>query len=327
MAGGELLSELVRAHFADESTRFDTILNQVIAAEARAGHTQVAHRLRELRDAGAAPHVDPDRRLSRAIPLARTTKPLGEVVEIGYSDVHLRDLILDPTLMGRLETLIVEQRKRVLLEEHGLKPRRKVLLHGPPGTGKTMTAYALAGELGLPVARVRLEVLFSRYLGETASTLAEIFAEAGRLRAVYLFDEFDALGSQRTETGDVGEMRRIVSTFLQLLDADKSESIFVAATNVASHLDGALFRRFDDVLEYERPTEASREILLSRGLRASRFSKAAVSRLAALAADLSLADMAAAIDEARKAAVLDGRSSAMESEIRSALINKSPRKF
>lgn len=325
MAGGELLSELVRAHFADESTRFDNILNQVIAAEARAGHSQVAQRLRQLRDAGVATPVDPAKRLSRAIPLARTTKPLGEVVEIGYSDVHLRDLILNPELTGRLETLVIEQRKKSLLEEHGLRPRRKVLLHGPPGTGKTMTAYALAGELGLPIARVRLEVLFSRYLGETASTLAEIFAEAGRLRAVYLFDEFDALGSQRTDSGDVGEMRRIVSTFLQLLDADASDSIFVAATNIASSLDGALFRRFDDVLEYGAPTEKARELLLSRGLRASRFSKSAISRLASLAAHLSLADLSAAINEARKAAVLDGRSSATEAEVRSAIANKSVR--
>ena len=123
-----------------------------------------------------------------------------------------------------------------------------------------MAAHAIAGELRLPIIRVRLEVIFSRYLGETAATLTEIFAEAARTRGVYLFDEFDALGCTRLDDNDIGEVKRIVTTFLQLLDTpDESNSILVAATNVGASLDRALFRRFDDVLELEGPTPARQQ--------------------------------------------------------------------
>ena len=131
-----------------------------------------------------------------------------------------------------------------------------------------MAAHAIAGELRLPIIRVRLEVIFSRYLGETAATLTEIFAEAARTRGVYLFDEFDALGRTRLDDNDIGEVKRIVTTFLQLLDTpDESNSILVAATNVGASLDRALFRRFDDVLELEGPTPAQAAELLGRLMR------------------------------------------------------------
>ena len=322
MAAGELLSALVRAHFDEESAKFTTILNQVIAAEARAGHSQVAQRLRDLRDSAPSKDNLSFNKPGRAIPLARTAKSLDEIIEVGYSEVRLRDLILSPSLKNRLETLVVEQRQKTLLEEHGLQARRRVLLHGPPGTGKTMSAYAIAGELGLPIARVRLEVLFSRYLGETASTLNDIFNEATRLRAVYLFDEFDALGSPRTDSGDVGEMRRIVGTFLQLLDADRSDSIFVAATNIPSRLDAALFRRFDDIIEYDSPSRDGRFELLTRALRASRLPKSALQKLANTAEPLSLADLTSATNDARKSAVLSGQIEVTEEDVAKAIVER-----
>nr|WP_225954520.1 ATP-binding protein [Kibdelosporangium phytohabitans] len=190
------------------------------------------------------------------------------------------------------------------LIEHGLAPRRRLLLHGPPGCGKTMAAHALAGELALPLARVRLEVLFSRYLGETAATLTDIFDHISRVRAVYLFDEFDALGKHRGDEFDVGEAKRVVGTFLQLLDADDSDSLIVAATNLGGALDHALLRRFDDVLEFPPPTEESIAVLLRRLLRSVPVDDDAVRRLARLARGLSFADVRVAVDSARKAAIL-----------------------
>nr|WP_246226884.1 ATP-binding protein [Rathayibacter agropyri] len=224
--------------------------------------------------------------------------------------------------MSRIERIVVEQRKKGLLEEHGLRPRRKVLLHGPPGTGKTLTAAALAGELKLPFARVRLEVLFSRYLGETASTLNDIFSEASRVKGVYLFDEFDALGSQRLDSSDIGEMRRIVGTFLQLLDSDGSESIFVAATNIPANIDGALFRRFDDIIEYQGPDHDARVQLIRRMTRSEKLPISALKELAATAKLSSLADLTAAVNEARKTALLAGRTEVTANEIADAIAER-----
>lgn len=128
---------------------------------------------------------------------ARAPRDLEHLLSVRYTDARLSDLVLSRENHRALRRLITEQRAVDTLAQHGLHPRRRLLLHGPPGCGKTMAAHAIAGELRLPIIRIRLEVIFSRYLGETASTLAEIFAKASRVRGVYLFDEFDALGRTR----------------------------------------------------------------------------------------------------------------------------------
>lgn len=297
MATGELIAELVRAHYADDRARFGNLVNQVIAAESRAGHVRLAERLRQLRAAQ-------DQVPKRATALARPPRELSDVLSVEYSKVRLRDVVLGPAERATLERYVVEQRAAELLSQHGLSARRRLLLHGPPGSGKTLTAHALAGELSLPLARVRLEVLFSRYLGETAAALTDVFAHAARVRGVYLFDEFDALGRTRLADNDVGEMKRVVTTFLQLLDADPSDSVFVAATNIGGDLDPALFRRFDDVLELADPTPEQAAELLARLLRLP--PRRRPKGLAEAARGLSFADIRAAVDDARKDAVLSG---------------------
>lgn len=298
MANAEYLAELVRAHYAGDDRRFSNLLNQVIAAESRAGHSRFAERLRELRVEGTRAEAA----TARATPLARAPRDLERLLSVCYSDVKLSDIVLSLRNRQALERFVIEQRRSEDLAEHGLQPRRRLLLHGPPGCGKTMTAQALAGELKLPLIRVRLEVVFSKYLGETASTLADVFAEAARVRGVYLFDEFDALGRTRLDESDVGEMKRVVTTFLQLLDADTSPSLMVAATNTYKSLDHALFRRFDDVLELPAPTQKERGELLNRYMRMWKIK--ADENLIEAAAGLSFADVRAAVEDAYKDAVL-----------------------
>jgi SpoVK/Ycf46/Vps4 family AAA+-type ATPase len=297
MANAEYLTELVRAHYSGDARRFSNLLNQVIAAESRAGHSRLAERLRELRIEGTRPDAS-----AKATPLARAPRNLEQILSVGYSETKLADLVLAPEARTSLERYVIEQRKAQALADHGLKPRRRLLLHGPPGCGKTMTAQALAGELKLPLIRVRLEMVFSKYLGETASTLSDVFAEALRMRGVYLFDEFDALGRTRLDDNEVGEIKRVVTTFLQLLDADDSDSLLVAATNTGHTLDTALFRRFDDVLELPEPTEVQRRELLSRLLRAWRMKPA--DNTVADTVGLSFADIRAAVEDAHKDAIL-----------------------
>lgn len=313
MANAELLSELVRAHYDGDQRRFGSLLNQIIASESRAGHVQVAERLRDLR-VRAEDQPPP---AARPTPLARAPRDLENLLSVGYSEVQLSDLVLSAENHFALRRIISEQRASDALAEHGLRPRRRLLLHGPPGCGKTMAARALAGELRLPIIRVRLEVVFSRYLGETAATLTDIFAEAARVRGIYLFDEFGALGRTRLDGNDVGEVKRVVTTFLQLLDADDSASILVAATNAGTSLDRALLRRFDDVLELACPTPGQAAELLTRLTRFFRPGPDDTTLQAA--AGLSFADIHAAVHDARKKAILDHRDTPAPAEVRDML--------
>lgn len=187
-----------------------------------------------------------------------------------------------------------------------------------------MAAYAIAGELRLPIIRVRLEVVFSRYLGETAATLTDVFSEADRVRGVYLFDEFDALGRTRLDDNDVGEIKRIVTTFLQLLDTtDDTCSVLVAATNVGASLDKALFRRFDDVLELPGPTLAQAVELLNRLMR--QWNEQPDEQTLQAAGGLSFADIHAAIDDVRKENILSSRTTPHPDEVRHTLLARSER--
>lgn len=313
MAAAELITELVRAHTQGDERRWRNLLAQLIAAESRAGHTRQAARLRELLTE-ARQQAD-DRDASRPIQLARAPRDLADVLEVRYSDASLQELVLPQHLQSRLQRVLDEQRMAHRLAEHDLSARRRLLLHGPPGCGKTMAAHALAGELHLPLARVRLELLFNRYLGETAATLTDIFAEIRRVRAVYLFDEFDALGRHRSDEFDIGEAKRVVGTFLQLLDADESDSLIVAATNLGGALDPALLRRFDDVLEFPTPTRETLTTLLKRLLRTRNIASVELNALAEHASGLSFAQVKAAIDSARKGAILADRESPSAEEI------------
>jgi SpoVK/Ycf46/Vps4 family AAA+-type ATPase len=321
VANPELISELVRAHYTGDQQRFGNLLNQFIASESRAGHVRLAQRLRDLRAEGEA--ID-SRQAAKPTQFARAPRDLEHVLSVGYSDVRLSDLVLTTENRRALQRMIAEQRAVDTLAEHGLRPRCRLLLHGPPGCGKTMTAQAIAGELRLPIIRIRLEVVFSRYLGETAATLTDIFAETSRVRGVYLFDEFDALGRTRLDDNDIGEVKRVVTTFLQLLDTtDDIASILVAATNAGASLDRALFRRFDDVLELAGPTPEQAAELVTR---LTRQWNATPDRATLQAASgLSFADIRAAVDDARKDTILEGRDTPRPGDVRDALLGRRSR--
>ena len=162
-------------------------------------------------------------------------------------------MILKKETEDRLIRIKQEHQKISKIKSYGLSPRRKILLTGLPGTGKTMSAKVLAGELNLPLFLIRLDGLITKYMGETASKLKLIFDAIAQIRGVYLFDEFDSIGSHRRANNDVGEMRRILNSFLQFIENDNSISLIIAATNHIEILDEALFRRFDDVIKYDLP--------------------------------------------------------------------------
>ena len=196
--------------------------------------------------------------------------------------------------------------------------RRKVLLAGPPGTGKTMTASVLARRAKLPFFVVQIDRLFTRYLGETNAKLRQVFAVIRERPAIYLFDEFDTLGAARGSENDVGEMRRVLNALLQFIEEDRSDGLIIAATNTAKSLDPALFRRFDDILHYGHPDRAAVEALLQNRLATFR-GKFKLAPVVTLADGLSHAEITEACNDAIKEAILADRPTVTQKSLMAAL--------
>jgi len=310
MASAEQLKALLRSHLDRDDQRFFSIAMQVAAHEARQGHGKLAEELRAM--------IDDAKRIGSSVqpvPIARARGELSTLLVVSYPSVRISDMVLDETLGRQLQRIIREQRHAARIVEHGLSPRRKLLLMGPPGTGKTLTASVLAAELGLPLMQVRLDSLITKFMGETAAKLRQVFDATNLTRGVYFFDEFDAIGSQRGSTNDVGEIRRILNSFLQMIEQDRSNSLIIAATNHAEILDPALFRRFDDVLHYHLPAEVEIAALLRNKLCRRVPKGLSWKRLATHARGLSHADVSRAAEEAIKDALIHDRELVTTSEI------------
>lgn len=283
---------------------------QVAAAEAKRGRRSVADELRTLVEQGRE-NKYPDRTRSSSSVIVPITKPRGELQNLltsSYPKSRLSDLVLDNHAAGRLKEIVDQQRHREELRHHGLVPTSTVLLIGPPGSGKTLTASALAGELHLPLFGVRFDTVITRFMGETASKLRIIFDHIASTRAVYLFDEFDAIGGKRTSDNDVAEMRRVLNSFLQFLEEPHvTDSVIVCATNHPELLDRALFRRFDEVVEYRMPDPVLAKALICSRLSAFGSDAMVWGGISDVVAGLSHADLVAATEDAMKQAILDGK--------------------
>lgn len=246
-ASADHIKALVRSHATGDDAGFYAVALQVAAKAARQGHHRLASDLKAIvddarvRDSGA-----------KITPIAQPRGEIADLVVASFPTVRMGDVVGPSELHRQLGQVIAEQRQRHMLMEQGFSPAHRLLLEGPPGTGKTMSAAAIAHELDLPLLTVRLDALFSKYLGETGSKLRLLFDAVATQRAVYLFDEFDALGGDRAGN-DVGEARRILNSFLVFLEQASAESIVIAATNHRHILDKALFRRFDLVVVYDLP--------------------------------------------------------------------------
>lgn len=244
MATNDQVKQLAKAYMDANDDAFRTGLLQIGAAEAKKGHASAAREMKELAD-----------RIKG--------RPRGKVVNLGlveglfqvsHPKTRFDELIVSETVKDKLRRIIDEYRNRGKLASYGYANRRRILLEGEPGTGKTMTASVIASELGMTLYAVQMDKLITKYMGETSVKLRQIFDSIQRNVGVYLFDEFDAIGADRGIDNEVGEMRRILNSFLQFIEADCSESIIIAATNNKQMLDRALFRRFDDVLHYDLPS-------------------------------------------------------------------------
>lgn len=302
MATAEQLKALLRSYVDEDGDQFLTVSMQIAAQAARRGQGKLAQELRDLIDEAKRRSAQPS--LGRSVPIARPPGELADLIQASYPKTQLVDMVLADSAIQSLERVLMEYGQQEKLRTHGMSARRKLLLVGPPGSGKTMTAAALAGELKLPLLGVRLDGLITKFMGETASKLRLVFDAMIPTRGVYLFDEFDAIGGDRGRRNDVGEMRRVLNSFLQFLEADASDSLILAATNHQEILDPALFRRFDDVIRYGLPEADHIERLAKNRLNMFRLNRVRWNDVRDAATGLSYAEVARACSEAAKTAVL-----------------------
>jgi len=254
MATADQILSLIRNHLNNDDTQFRKVALQISAVEARSGHAIVARTIQKL--------LNQKKTSLGTVRLVSKNKDIDDLLLQVDTYGDMTSLVLSQELKEKLDRVIKEYLKKETLSKYGLANRRKLLLYGASGTGKTMTASALAKEFNLPFFVVRTEKVVTKFMGETGQKLGRIFDFINEVPAVYLFDEFDAIGSQRGMDNEVGEQRRILNTFLQLLERDDSDSFIIAATNSIESIDKAMFRRFDDVIEYKLPDREQRLALL-----------------------------------------------------------------
>lgn len=303
MAKAEQLKALLLSHLEEDDARFYAVAMQIAAQEARQGHGALAQEIRRIIDEAKAARTSISQ-TSSPIPIVRPQGELAALMFASFPKVRLSDMVLDRDTAERLRRLLHEQRHLAKLKSHSLHPRRKLLLLGPPGTGKTMSASALAGELSLPLLVIRLDGIITKFLGESAAKLRLVFDAMGQTRGVYLFDEFDSIGTQRAMPNEVGEVRRVLNAFLQFIEQDESDSLILAATNHPDVLDHALYRRFDDVISFPLPDKP--HVLAMLRSRLSSYEQSAIdwAAVADQASGLSYADIARACEDAVKEIII-----------------------
>ncbi len=253
MAAADQIKRLIKFYGEGDEDRFFASAMQIAASEARQGHANFAQELKELIEKARKERSSAQFEKGKVIPFSKSKNEIRELVDVVNSNLHLTDMTLTESLRDSLSKFIHEQKHWEVLNQYNLKPKRKLLFYGPPGCGKTMTAHALAGELGIPAFIVRLDGIISKYMGESIAKLRLIFDTMVDHRGVYLFDEFDSIGAHRNQGQDVGEIKRVLNSFLVNIENNRSNSVIIAATNLPKSLDNALFRRFDEIIQFPLP--------------------------------------------------------------------------
>ena len=266
MANGKILRQLIRAGSSGDANEFRRASEAIIQNERQKQHHLLANDLESILYSGSK--VVPAK---SSLPEPPTDKERGlPLLDIRQSQRPLEEIVLPTKSTQALEELLLEHRRVDVLQSYGLRPSNRVIFFGPPGCGKTLAAEVIAYELDLPLAIARLDALVSSYLGETAANLRKVFEYVADNRVVLLFDEFDAIGKSRDDNAEHGELRRVVNATLQMMDAYHGESLILAATNHQHILDSAIWRRFDEAIEFPLPDKKVLQKILALKLRGVR---------------------------------------------------------
>lgn len=269
MANGKILRQLIKAGASGDSDAFRRASEAVIQDERQKQHHLLANDLEQML---YGEYLKPVKQSGRsALPLPPVDKERGlPLLDIRQAQRPLEEMVLPESSQVAIEELLEEHRRADVLRSFGMKPSGKVIFHGPPGCGKTLAAEVIAFELDFPLAIVRLDALVSSFLGETAANLRKVFDFIAEYPMVVLFDEFDAIGKERSDSGEHGELRRVVNAVLQMMDAYQGKSLILAATNHEQILDSAIWRRFDETIDFPLPNRDQIKQILSLRLRGVR---------------------------------------------------------
>jgi len=316
MAGREL-KQLFTAFSSGDELAFRRAAQAIIEEEEAKQHIALARDLRRLLAVGAEDGLPSSTVLLPEPPHDRDNDlPLASV---RHPSRYLSDLVLAEPLSQKLASIAAEAEHSDVLAKHAVPQRRKLLFWGPPGCGKSTGAEGLAAELGIPLITIRLDSVVSSYLGETASNLRKLMDYATQGRWLMLFDEFDAIGRLRDDPSEHGEIKRVVNAFLQMLDDYRGPSLLVAATNHEGLLDSALWRRFDDVFEFRRPTVHQIRLLLRKRLANLPTSRPNIDKAASALKGMPHAAVEHAVWDAFRAVLLAGENSITAPALASAI--------
>ncbi len=307
MARGETLRKLFRSFSQNQREAFLLAAHELIDEERSKNHLLLAKDLEKLLHSGNG-HFKPIAAdtLSRyqfAEPPKDKETGLA-LLSVKEVDLTWNQVILEDKLFDILQEVVLENRKQDILAAHGQQPKNKLLFCGPPGCGKTLTAQIMSSSLGLPLVYVNLTAVFSSYLGETATNLQKIFSYVEQGEWVVLFDEFDAIARDRNTANEHGEVKRLVNSLLQLIDNAKSSNVYIAATNHDELLDSAVWRRFDEVLLFGKPSPELRLGLMKQYLSSIRYPDVDLNLFVDRLENATGADIARICSNAIKATVL-----------------------
>lgn len=270
-----LIIKLIEAHSGGSEASFKKALQDLAHDEERKGNVALATSLlsaystdnRTNTLASSSPLSEMSFSIQGIAPPPKDKDSTLELLEIMQPKIKLEDVALPEKTKEALEQIIHEQKQSDALLQKGITPTNRVLFCGPPGCGKTMTANAIAGEIDIPVAYVKLDGLVSSFLGQTGANIRKIFDYVKNKRIMLFLDEFDAIAKKRDDAHELGELKRVVTTLLQNMDNMPANVFLVAATNHHHLLDTAIWRRFNTSILLELPNADQRETIIVRNLK------------------------------------------------------------
>lgn len=315
MARGELMKKLLASYGRDEE--FRAIAEQIIVEEEKKNNRVLAKSLRRTLEAQPGPS-SPPKVLAPLIPFPEAANDFIERVEPHHGRA---DIVLSAANVRIMLGLIKEFRRADDVRRHGLPVRSKLLFCGPPGCGKTLCAEVFAAELGLPLFVVKLDRLISSYLGETASNVRKIFEFSRKYPCVLFFDEFDALARARDDNGEHNELRRVVNSLLLFIDRIQPKGFLLSATNLDKALDPAIWRRFDEVVWFDKPNRSQIERFLRLKFKNVPTDFDPATRSDALK-DYSFAEIERVCLQAIKTMIIERRKSVQERDFNRALADE-----
>lgn len=309
----ELIANIIAAHCSGDEASFKTAVEALAADEDKKGNTRVSSMILDSYKGKnitlmKKPEVGQPAGGGFAVQSAgggsaapRDKDSLLELYDIVHSDISLADVVLPENQRKLLLQILEERKNNSKLAKHNLPLANRLLLCGPPGCGKTMTAHAIAYELSLPMAYVRIDGLVSSYLGQTSINLRKIFSSVGNQNIVLFLDEFDAIAKKRDDGHEMGELKRVVTALLQNFDNMPSNVFLIAATNHEHLLDPAIWRRFNYTINIGYPDADQRSELIQRWFKEYTVETAVdVQKLTDLTADRSVAQIKELVISAAK---------------------------